>query len=290
MMFKTFKKTLKNPSGLGGAIIIAGLLLTAFFTYLDGTFFERHLISSILHDPLKIDIPEALKGPSTAHPLGQDRLGRDILARILYGSQVAVATGFVATGLSTVMGVFLGVVTGYFGGVVDDVVMRVLEIIYSVPTLVLAMIMMSVLGPGLLNAMIAVAIMRVPSYTRVVRSQALALREMDYVEAAKACGSSNLRILLRHLVPNCIAPTVVQATLGMGSAILTVASFSFLGFGIQPPGISWGSMLSIGRGYLPQAPWYGIFPGLAITLMVMGLYLLGDGLRDALDPHRQKLV
>ncbi|MBC7098998.1 ABC transporter permease [Candidatus Bipolaricaulota bacterium] len=284
-MMKTFRKILKNPSGLAGAIIVAGLLLTALFTFLDGTFFERRITSSILHDPLKINIPEALQGPSSAHPLGQDRLGRDILARILYGSQVAVATGFVATGLATIMGVFLGVVTGYFGGIVDDVIMRVLEIIYSIPTLVLAMIMMSVLGPGLLNAMIAVAIMRVPSYTRVIRSQALSLREMDYIAAARACGSSNLRILLRHLIPNCIAPTIVQATLGMGSAILTVASFSFLGFGIQPPGISWGSMLSEGRDVLLVAPHVATFPGIAIFLTVLGFNLLGDTLRDILDPR-----
>lgn len=284
-MMKTFRKILTNPSGLAGAIIVAGLLLTALFTFLDGTFFERQIISSILHDPLKINIPEALQGPSSAHPLGQDRLGRDILARILYGSQVTVATGFVATGLATIMGVFLGVVTGYFGGIVDDVIMRVLEIIYSIPTLVLAMVMMSVLGPGLLNAMIAVAIMRVPSYTRVIRSQALSLREMDYIAAARACGSSNLWILVRHLIPNCIAPTIVQATLGMGSAILTVASFSFLGFGIQPPGISWGSMLSEGRDVLLVAPHVATFPGIAIFLTVLGFNLLGDTLRDILDPR-----
>ena len=270
---------------MAGLLIITLLLISAFFATIDQAFFHRTLISRILYDPLAMDINKAMQGPSLHHPFGLDKYGRDILARMIYGSKVAVEVGVITTGIATILGVLVGSVAGYYGGWVDDILMRLMEILYSIPTLVLALAIMAAFGPSLKNAMIAVGIIQVPSFARVIRSQVLTVKERDYIIAAKAYYASDTRILLHHIIPNSIAPTIVQATLSIGGAILTVASLSFLGFGIQPPTPSWGRLLSEGRDVLLVAPHIATFPGIAILLTVLGFNLLGDGLRDALDPR-----
>jgi peptide/nickel transport system permease protein len=235
-------------------------------------------------DPAFQNLPLRLEGPSPAHWFGLDELGRDILARLLAGARISLLVGAVVVGISASLGTLLGSIAGYYGGIVDDVVSRVSDILMAFPGLLLAIAVVAVLGPSLTNVVLALTVIGWVGYARLVRGQVLRVRELEYVQAARALGAAAPRILARHIVPATLPALIVQATLGMGGAILAEASLSFLGLGVQPPTPSWGTMLNYGRSHLLDAPHLTIFPGLAIAVLVLGFNFLGDGLRDALDP------
>jgi peptide/nickel transport system permease protein len=264
----------RNKIALAGLIIIAIFLIVA-------------LAAPWLmpRDPNAIDLGQRLRAPTLEHPLGADNLGRDILSRIIAGSRVSLWVGIVSVGLSMAIGVTAGLIAGYRRGPTETVIMRLVDVFLAFPVIVLAIAIMAVRGPGLTNVMVALAIVYWTTYARVTRSVALVIREEDYVLAARSTGVTNLRIMVRHILPNAIPPILVIASLGMGNAILAEAALSFLGLGIQPPQPSWGSMLSFGMQFLRDAPYLSTFPGLAIFVTVLGFNLLGDGLRDALDPR-----
>ncbi|NLJ80918.1 MAG: ABC transporter permease, partial [Firmicutes bacterium] len=217
--------------------------------------------------------------------LGTDDMGRDVLSRIIVGSRVSLFVAAVATGVSLLLGVILGSIAGYAGGVVDAVIMRLMDLILAFPSILLAIAIVASLGPGVANAMFAIAIVRIPAMTRVTRSMVLGLKEEEFVLAGKALGLSDGRILFKHILVNCFAPILVIASLNMGTAIVVEATLSFLGLGAQPPVISWGRMLALGRDTIRTAPYITLFPGLAIVITVLGFNLLGDGLRDVSDPQ-----
>jgi peptide/nickel transport system permease protein len=237
------------------------------------------------HNPNAVELSQRLIPPNREYLLGADNLGRDILSRIIAGSRVSLWVGIVSVGLSMAIGVTAGLIAGYRRGAVETLIMRLVDVFLAFPVIVLAIAIMAVRGPGLTNVMVALAIVYWTTYARVTRGVALVIREEDYVLAARSIGVSNLRIMVRHILPNAIPPILVIASLGMGNAILAEAALSFLGLGIQPPQPSWGSMLSFGMQFLRDAPYLSTFPGLAIFVTVLGFNLLGDGLRDALDPR-----
>lgn len=220
---------------------------------------------------------------NTTYILGADELGRDILSRIIMGTRVSLQVGLVATGISLLLGVVLGAVAGYVGGRVDNVIMRLMDILLAIPGILLAIAIVAALGPSIMNAMIAIAIARVPQMARLIRSEVLALREEEFVESARALGVSHVSILFKHILSNAWAPALVLSALGMGTAIVTEASLSFLGLGTQPPEISWGRMLSVGRDTIRSAPHVTLYPGIAIAVVVLAFNMLGDGLRDVFD-------
>ena len=267
----------RYPLGAAGAIIMALLVFGALFA---------DLIT--FHDPLQTDAPLSLAPPTAAHWMGSDFMGRDIYSRIVYGARISLAVGIGSTLLGCIFGVAIGLGSGYLGGWVDLIAQRVIDILQALPLLVLALVMAAALGPSLRNTIIAIAIPLIPSVARVIRSNTLALRELPFVEAARAIGMSEFRIAVRHVLPNTLAPVIVLATAQLGAAILTEASLSFLGLGIPEPYPSWGRMLSESAAeYVRTAPWLVIFPGLAISLTVFGTNLLGDALRDLLDPRQR---
>jgi peptide/nickel transport system permease protein len=240
------------------------------------------------YDPARIDVRARLQGPSVKHLLGTDNFGRDIFSRIVHASRISLIIGFVAVGIGAVFGGIIGAASGYYGGVLDNIFMRLMDVLLSIPQIILAIAIVGAMGASLLNLMIAVGVSVLPRYARLVRASAMALRDLEFIEAARATGASDLRIILQNIIPNCMAPLIVLSTLGVAQAILSAATLSFLGLGIQPPTPEWGSMLSDGRQFLRNAPHITIFPGLAIVMVVMALNMLGDGLRDALDPKLRK--
>ena len=235
-------------------------------------------------DPAFQDLPLRLEGPSTAHWFGLDELGRDILARLLAGARISLLVGAIVVGISATVGTLLGSIAGYYGGIVDDVVSRASDILMAFPGLLLAIAVVAVLGPSLTNVVLALTLIGWVGYARLARGQVLRVRELEYVQAVRALGAATPRILAWHVIPATLPALIVQATLGMGGAILAEASLSFLGLGVQPPTPSWGTMLNYGRSHLLDAPHVTIFPGLAIAVLVLGFNFLGDGLRDAMDP------
>ncbi len=237
------------------------------------------------YDPTAQKLTQALIRPCAAHPLGTDHLGRDILARILYGTRLSMLIGIFAVSIGLIVGVPLGAISGYYGGWMDMVVQRIADTLFSFPSILLALSLVAVLGVGLQNVIISVGVGTIPSFIRLVRSTVLTLREETYVEAARCIGVSDWGIIWRHIMRNAMAPIIVQATLSMGTTILVAAGLGFLGLGVQPPTPEWGSMLGEGRQYIFSAPYMSTFPGLAIFLAVLGFNLVGDGLRDALDPR-----
>ena len=239
------------------------------------------------YDPAAQDLARRLEGPSLAHPFGLDELGRDILARIFAGAQISLLVGLAVVGVSSIVGMFFGSIAGYFGGRVDDVVSRVVDVLMAFPGILLAIALVAVLGPSLVNVVLALSIIGWVGYARLVRGQALRAREFEFVQAARALGAGSPRIVLRHVLPTALPAVVVQATLGMAGAIIAEAALSFLGLGVQPPTPSWGTMLDAGRSHLFDAPHLTIFPGLAIALLVLGFNFLGDGLRDRIDPKNK---
>lgn len=242
------------------------------------------------YDPTRQRLLDALQGPSAQHLLGTDENGRDVLSRVLYGTRVSLAAGIFSVSIALVLGVLSGLVSGYFSGRVDHVIMRVMDALLAFPTLVLALAITAALGPGLRNAMIAIGIVYTPIFARLTRGQVLSVREREFVEAARTIGAGHRRIMLRHILPNVMAPIVVQVSLSIALAVLAEATLSFLGLGVQPPEPSWGSMVSRGKDYLDQAPWLAFAPGGAILLAVMGFNFVGDAIRDALDPRLARVT
>jgi peptide/nickel transport system permease protein len=236
------------------------------------------------YDPASQDLALRLAGPTGFHWFGLDELGRDIFARVLAGARISLMVGIVVVGVSASVGIALGALAGYFGGWVDETISRVIDVLLAFPGLLLAIALVAVLGPSLRNVVLALTLIGWVGYARLVRAQVLRAREFEYVQAARALGASTTRILVRHVIPSAMPAVIVQATLGMGGAILSEASLSFLGLGVQPPTPSWGTMLSYGKAHLLDAPHLTLFPGLAIAVLVLGFNFLGDGLRDALDP------
>jgi len=273
MLQMLWRRLRKNRLAVVGGVLLLGFLVTA-------------LLAPLLapYDPLAQDLYNRLLPPSIDHPFGTDDFGRDILSRVIYGSRVSLRIGVVAVVIALVLGAGIGLVAGYAGGVLDQVLMRFMDLLLAFPSILLAIGIVAILGPGLENAMLAVGLVAVPQYARLVRASALSVREMDYVQASRALGAGHTRILLVAILPNCLAPLIVQATLGLATAILGAAGLSFLGLGAQPPIPEWGAMLSNGRELIVRAPWVLFFPGIAIFLTVLAFNLFGDGLRDALDP------
>jgi peptide/nickel transport system permease protein len=237
------------------------------------------------YDPFKTNLREALRPPSSTHLLGTDALGRDILSRVIYGSRTSLEVGLIAVGLAAVSGMLLGLCAGYFGGWLERGIMRVIDAQMAFPPIILALSLAFVLGGGLFNCMIAVGVAMLPSYVRLTRAQVLSVKETDYVLSARIIGSSNARIIFRHILPNVFPPLIVLMTINLGGAIMSEASLSFLGVGIKPPGAAWGSMLQEGYQNLFTHPYMSFAPGICILLVVLGFNLMGDGLRDALDPR-----
>jgi peptide/nickel transport system permease protein len=239
-------------------------------------------------DPVRLNVAESLEPPGRRHWLGTDQFGRDVLSRIIYGARVSVAMGLVAVAISVAGGSVLGLLSGYYRGTVDLLVMRLVDVMLAFPGILLALVIIAVLGPNLGSAMVAVGVSGMPLFIRVVRGSTLSVREVQYVEAARATGSGDTRIVFRHVLPNVLTPIIVLVTLGIPSAIVAGAALSFLGLGVKPPTPDWGDMLSRGRAFMNTAWWLSTFPGLAIMLIVLAINRFGDGLRDALDP-RMKL-
>ena len=237
-------------------------------------------------DPSTQDLPHRLQGPTWLHPFGLDELGRDILARVLMGARVSLLVGLVVVGVSATIGMAVGAVSGYFGGRLDQVIGRVMDVFMAFPGMLLAIALVAVLGPSLVNVVLALAVIGWVGYARLVRGQVLRAREFDYVVAARALGAGTLRVLVRHVLPSALPLVLVQATLGMAGAMLSEAALSFLGLGVQPPMPSWGTMINGGRAHLLDAPHLTIFPGVCLAIVVLGFNFVGDGLRDLIDPRR----
>ena len=237
------------------------------------------------YDPIATAPRESLQGSSLEHLLGTDQLGRDVLSRIIFGSRISIMVGVVAVGLAMAVGVPLGLISGYFGGLIDHVIMRTMDAVIAFPALVLALAIVGALGPGTFQIMVAIGISSVPLYARLTRGQVLTIREQDYVHAARSLGASDLRVIARHVLPNSLSPLIVQGSLGVAFAILAEAGLSFLGVGVQPPSPTWGGMLSKALPLIERAPLLSIYPGIAIFVTVLAINTLGDALRDVLDPR-----
>ncbi|MBC7232720.1 MAG: ABC transporter permease [Chloroflexi bacterium] len=240
------------------------------------------------YNPLEQSPLAALKGPSTKHLFGTDDVGRDILSRVIYGARISLRVGLISVSIAATIGTTLGIIAGFYGGRLDSVIMGLANVLLAFPGILLALAIIAVLGPGLFNVMIAVGIGGIPTYIRVARGSTLSIRNCDYVTGARAVGCNNNRIMLRYILPNALPPLIVLMTVGVAGAILTASGLSFLGLGAQPPTPEWGAMLNAGRTYLRQAWWVAVFPGLAITITVLSINMLGDGLRDALDPKLRR--
>ncbi|HET6948127.1 MAG TPA: ABC transporter permease [bacterium] len=269
-----WRRLRRNRWALVGLVIVAAFALAAIFAPYAAP-----------HDPIEQDLDAQLLPPSREHLLGTDDLGRDLLSRIIYGGRVSLTVGIVSVGLALGTGTLLGLFAGYYGRWAESVTMRVMDVMLAFPATLLAIFIVGIRGPGLNNAMLAIGVINIPIFARIVRGSVLRVRQEEFVEAARVLGGSPARIIGRHVLPNILAPVIVQATLGIGAAILEAAGLSFLGLGAQAPTPEWGAMLTNTREFLRDAPWAATFPGIAILLTVVGFNLLGDGLRDALDPR-----
>ena len=267
----------RSPLAVFGLLVVAVLIFAAIFATQIAPYGQADM-----------NLANRFMFPSSAHWFGTDEFGRDILSRIIFGARISLQVGLIAVGISLVCGGLLGAIAGYYGGRLDNVIMRAMDVLLAIPGTLLAIAIAASLGPGLYNLMIAVGISAVPSYARIVRGSVLTLQGQEFVEAARAVGSSDWRIIMKHIGPNSMAPIIVQSTLGVASAILNAAGLSFIGLGIQPPTPEWGAMLSGGRSYIRNYPYMTLFPGLAIMITIMALNFLGDGLRDALDPKLKR--
>jgi peptide/nickel transport system permease protein len=278
MRFPELRRTLKilsrNPSAAAGMVIIAGMGLLALFAGLLAPY-----------DPIRISLSERLQPPSVTHWFGTDEMGRDILSRVIHGARISLRIGIVVVSIAGGLGTVIGATAGFLGRWADAVIMRIMDVILSFPSLVLAMALAAALGPGLTNAVIAVAFVMIPKFARLSRGEALAVKERQYIAAARVAGASNPWIIANHVLPNCVNSVIVLATLTLGDTILIAASLSFIGLGAQPPTPEWGAMISVGRKFLMDHSWYAAFPGVFILVTVIGFNILGDALRDVLDPR-----
>lgn len=266
----------KNKLAMYGLVIFVVMILIAIFA---DVFADYEL------DAITQNMKERLQTPSGEHLLGTDTYGRDIFARIIFGARISLFVGVVTISMSLVGGAVIGATAGYYGGRIDNVLMRIMDVFLAIPSILLAISIVAALGPGIFNLLLAMSISQIPRFARIVRSSILTIKEQEFIEAAKACGTKDSRIIVKHILPNAIGPIIVQATLTIASTILTISSLSFVGLGIQSPIPEWGSMLSDGKGQMRYYPHLVIIPGIAIMLAVMSLNLIGDGLRDALDPR-----
>ena len=265
----------RNKSAVLGLVMLLVLVVMALFAELIAPY-----------DPIEQDLLNRMQPPlsSAEHFLGTDELGRDIFSRIVFGARISVSVGLIAVSISLAGGIILGSMAGYYGGMVDNVIMRFNDILMAIPGILLNISIVAAMGPGLQNVMIAIGVSSMPGYCRITRASILSLRDQEFVEASRAAGASDLHIIINHILPNCLAPLIVQATLRIGGSILMCASLSFIGIGIIPPTPEWGAMLSTGRDFLREAPHLTTIPGIAIMWAVFAMNLMGDGLRDALDP------
>ncbi|TAL84084.1 MAG: ABC transporter permease [Candidimonas sp.] len=272
---RAWGKFKRNRSAmLGGLVVLFFVLVAVCAPLLAG------------YDPIQVSFSTIRNAPSAAHWFGTDELGRDIFSRMVYGARASLIAGMASVLIALVVGVPFGLLAGYFGGWIDGCISRVTEALFSIPFLILAIALAAFLGPSLINAMLAIGVSAAPLLIRLTRGQVLAIKNEDYVQSTRSLGASNTRIIVRHILPNVMPPLIVQATILIAKAIIAEASLSFLGLGLQPPSPSWGSMLNTAKDFMVQAPWMSVFPGLAIFLVVLGFNLLGDGLRDALDPRQ----
>ncbi|MGY0692398.1 ABC transporter permease [Virgibacillus sp. FSP13] len=271
------KKIVKNKASLIGGIIVVTYFIIAIFAPWIAPY-----------DPLGVDLVNKLQTPSWEHWFGTDDKGRDILSRIIYGSRLSLSVGVLSVLIGAFFGITLGLISGYYGKLIDTVIMRFIDVLLAFPGILLALAIISALGPDLINVMIAVGIFSIPTFARIVRGSTLSMKKVEHIDAIKTLGASDFRIILVHILPNILSPIIVQGTLRVATAILTAAGLSFLGMGAQPPSPEWGAMLSNGRNFLWSAPHVATFPGLVIAFIVIGFNLLGDGLRDALDPRMKK--
>ncbi len=276
MLAETWKRLMKNKGAMIGLAIVTILFLLAIFA---GVIYDYN------EDVIKQNYNELLQGPSQEHWFGTDELGRDLLARIIYGSRASLFISFAAVALAAVIGCFFGAISGYFGGKVDSVIMRLTDILLAIPETLFAITLVAALGTSTFTLIIALAISNIPIYCRLLRGSVMTQRGSEHVEAARAIGARTSTIIVHHILPNCIAPVLVQFTLSIAVTILTISGLSFLGLGVSPPTPEWGSLLSSSRSYMREHTYLTIFPGLAIMVTILSLNLLGDGLRDALDPR-----
>ncbi len=274
-VWEVWRRLKRNKLAIIGLIIILSLAAVAI---------SADFIADYETVVIKQDIKNRLKPPSEEHIFGTDEFGRDIFARLVHGARVSLTVGLISVSIALVVGGFLGAIAGYYGNRIDNVIMRVMDIFLAVPNILLAIAIVAALGTSIVNLMIAVGISSIPSYARIVRASVLSIKDQEFVEAARAIGAKDLTIILTHIIPNSLAPVIVQATLGVANAILSTAALSFIGLGIQPPAPEWGAMLSGGRTFLRDASHITVFPGIAIMITILALNMLGDGLRDALDP------
>lgn len=272
-----WKRFLKNKLSVFGLTIVMLVVLASLFADL-----------LLPYDPLKISISNRTQAPSGSHYFGTDQFGRDIYSRVLAGAKISLTVGVLAVLLGAAVGIVIGALGGYFGGWLDYVVVLLMDTIVSFPSVLLAIGLMAVMGLGVSNVILALGFIGIPHYGRVVRGAVLSIREKEYIEAARASGSGHIKSILVHVLPNAMAPLIVLTTVGVANAILVEAALSFLGLGVAPPAPSWGNILADGRNFISQAPWMTIFPGLAISLLVLGFNTLGDGLRDVLDPKMKQ--
>lgn len=273
--WEVWRRLKKNKLAIIGLIIILSLAVVAL---------SANFIADYETVVIKQEIKNRLQPPSEEHIFGTDEFGRDIFARLVHGARVSLTVGLISVSIALVVGGFLGAIAGYYGNRIDNIIMRIMDIFLAVPNILLAIAIVAALGTSIVNLMIAVGISSIPSYARIVRASVLSIKDQEFVEAARAVGAKDLTIILTHIIPNSLAPVIVQATLGVANAILSTAALSFIGLGIQPPAPEWGAMLSGGRTFLRDASHITIFPGIAIMITILALNMLGDGLRDALDP------
>ena len=273
-MWDTFKE---NKAAVVGLVIVIFLILVAIF---------GRLVTP--YDPNFSDLSKSFQFPNAEHWFGTDQLGRDIFSRILYGARISLMVGLSAVAISLSIGIVLGAVAGYWGGKVDTVIMRIMDMMLAIPSILLAIALMAALGKGLDKAVIAIGIVSIPEYARIVRGSILSVKENEYVQAARVIGNKDGSIIFKHILPNVLSSIIVRATLGISTAVLETAALGFLGLGVQPPFAEWGDMLGRARGFIFTAPYTLIFPGVAITITVLAFNLLGDGLRDAIDPKSRK--
>ncbi len=275
---KAVRQFMKRPLAVAGLVIVVLVVIVAIFAP-----------QLAPYDPTKPDFMSILSAPSEKYPLGTDEVGRDLLSRLIYGARTSLQAGLIAVLIAVGIGVPIGLLSGYVRGWVDQVIiMRLADAMIAFPTIVLALALAAALGGGLTTAMLAIGIGSAPAFIRLARAQALSLREQEFVEAARALGNSSVKVMVRHVFPNMVGPLLVQTSIAIAAAILAETALSFLGLGVQPPTPSWGSTLRIGTGYMQSAPWLSLYPGLSIFVTVLGINLLGDGLRDVLDPRDKR--